>query len=147
VQRLGEGDAGAPAAQWLFCPMLDDRTAADRALDAVDHRVWNNVRNRFGWRSYLGAEPGAAEPPAFSVPGRREQPAGLPPAWIGVGDIDLFHAENRSYAARLREVDVPAEFHVVAGAPHGFETWAARTRPARAFVGAAQEWLGRTLAV
>src|SRR5690606_13782192 len=56
VQRVrDDGDEDA-AAQWLWSPMLDDRTAADRRLDAVDHPVWNNRANRVGWRAYLGAE-------------------------------------------------------------------------------------------
>jgi hypothetical protein len=31
---------------------------------------------------------------------------GLPPAWIGVGDVDLFLEEDRRYAERLTESGV-----------------------------------------
>lgn len=37
VQRIHDEGGRQPAAQWLFCPMLDDRTAADRSLDGVRH--------------------------------------------------------------------------------------------------------------
>lgn len=140
VQRLC--DAGEPPlAQWLFCPMLDDRTAARRDLDGLRHRVWDNRLNRFGWRSYLGVEPGADTVPHYSVAGRRENLAGLPPTWIGVGDIDLFHDEDLEYARRLRAAGVETTVHVVPGAPHGFEAWATDTGLARQYLATARSWL------
>ena len=66
----------------------------------MNHFVWNNQLNRLGWRSYLGVEPGADDVPPYAVPARRESLRGLPPAWIGVGDIDLFYDEDRDYAER-----------------------------------------------
>ena len=39
----------------------DDRTAARRELDGIEHPVWTNRLNRAAWRSYLGREPGAAD--------------------------------------------------------------------------------------
>ena len=145
AQRLLDEGGVQPVGQLLFCPMLDDRTAACRELDAVDHFVWNNRRNRFGWGAYLAAEPGTASVPPDAVPARRGELAGLPPAWIGVGDLELFHDEDVAYATRLREAGVPVELDVVPGAVHGFEVWAPDTVLARAYVGHAQAWLGRTL--
>ncbi len=78
AQRLHDEGGIQPAGQLLFCPMLDDRTAARRDLDVVDHFVWNNARNRFGWRSYLGHEPGTARPPDYAVPARRDDCSGTP---------------------------------------------------------------------
>jgi acetyl esterase/lipase len=142
VQRLH--DAGAhPLGQWLFCPMLDDRTAARTELDAVDHLIWNNTANRFGWSSYLGHEPGRAELPPYAVAARRADLSGLPPAWICVGDIELFHDEDVDYARRLESAGVPVTLDVIAGAPHGFENWAADTAPARMLIARAQAWLAQ----
>jgi len=146
VQRLHDSLGTQPLAQWLFCPMLDDRTAARSELDAVKHRIWSNKANRYGWRVYLGAEPGVATLPSYAVPARRMDLSGLPPAWIGVGDIDLFHDEDRDYAQRMRDAGVATTFHVVPGAPHGFESWAPKTAISRGHVAAAQSWLRDVLA-
>lgn len=106
----------AVAAQVLVYPMLDDRTSQRKDLDHPGHRLWNQSSNRFGWRAYLGdADPGEA------VPARRDDLAGLPPAWIGVGTLDLFHDEDLAYAERLRAAGVPCEVMVVDGAFHGFD--------------------------
>ncbi|MCS0499896.1 alpha/beta hydrolase [Protaetiibacter mangrovi] len=145
VHRLH--DAGAhPLAQWLFCPMLDDRTAADTTLDAVDHLVWNNVSNRFGWTSYLGQAPGGEVPP-YAVPARRIDLAGLPPAWICVGDIELFHDEDVDYARRLESAGVQVTLDVTTGTPHGFENWARDSAPARALLARARTWLADRIGI
>lgn len=142
VQRLHD-EGERPRAQWLFCPMLDDRTAARRALDTAGHRVWDNRLNRFGWRAYLGTEPGAPVVPLYAVPARREDVSGLPDTWIGVGDIDLFHDEAAGYARRLRAAGVATTLHVVPGGPHGFEAWAPSSEFSRRYLAAARAWLGR----
>jgi acetyl esterase/lipase len=141
VQRLHDSPGTQPLGQWLFCPMLDDRTAARSELDAVRHRIWSNRSNRYGWKVYLGAAPGAPDVASYAVPARRTDLSGLPPAWIGVGDIDLFHDEDRDYAERLRAAGVATTFHVVPGAPHGFESWAPKTAISRGHVAAALAWL------
>jgi acetyl esterase/lipase len=141
VQRLHDEVGPQPLAQWLFCPMLDDRTAARRDLDRVGHLVWNNRLNHFGWRAYLAAEPGVSKVPRYAVPARRGDLSGLPPAWIGVGDIDLFHDEDRAYAEQLRADGVETQFEVVPGGPHGFEAWGRDTEVGRTYLAAARTWL------
>lgn len=122
TQRLSDEGGVQPSAQALFCPMLDDRTAAKRELDSINHRIWTNKSNRAGWSSYLGHQPGVAEVSAYAVPARREDVSRLPPAWICVGDIDLFYEEDRLYSQRLRKAGVDCQLYVVPMAPHGFET-------------------------
>ncbi|WP_413318506.1 alpha/beta hydrolase [Agrococcus sp. 1P02AA] len=139
--RLRDAGGQRPIAQLLLCPMLDDRTAADRSLDAAEHFVWSNASNRIGWRALLGQEPGGATAPAHAVPARAADLSGLPSAWIGVGDIDLFHAEDLAYAERLRAAGVEVEVREVPGAPHGFESIAPSTEPAVRFRAAARAWL------
>ena len=116
TQRLLDERGARSAAQWLLCPLLDDRTAARRDLDSLRHHVWNNRLNRFGWRSYLAGESGSPQVPPYAVP------------------------------ARLRAAGVGAVLHVVRGAPHGCEAWAANTRPARPYLKTARAWLGEALA-
>ncbi|RLK52621.1 alpha/beta hydrolase [Microbacterium telephonicum] len=140
-------DAGdRVAAQWLFCPMLDDRTATDRARDAQAHFVWDNRANLVGWRSYLGDSLGAAELPPYAAAARRDDLAGLPPTWIYASEIELFLEEDRAYADRLRAAGVDVTFDLVPGAPHGFEAWAGDTDLARDLFGRARAWLGARLA-
>lgn len=141
AQRVCDGQPPYPVAQWLFCPMLDDRTAARRDLDAEKHFVWDNRLNQFGWQAYLGSEPGGATVPRYAVPARRDDLTGLPTAWIGVGDIDLFFAEDLTYARRLSTSGVSVTFDEVPGAPHGFERWGLKTRTASAYLGRARDWL------
>ncbi|MFI1358724.1 alpha/beta hydrolase [Streptomyces sp. NPDC020898] len=145
VQRLHDAGGSQPVGQWLFSPMLDDRTAARRELDQVQHRVWNNAANRTGWGAYLGAGSGDPRTPAYAVAARRADLRGLPPAWISVGDIDLFADECRAYAQRLREAGVDCAFDLVPGAPHGFEVWAPDTRIARGLLERSRGWLGARL--
>lgn len=145
VQRLHDEPGPGALAQWLFCPMLDDRTASLRELDALGHRVWPNPLNAIGWRAYLGKEPGSDEVPAYAVPARRADLSGLPPAWIGVGDIDLFYQEDRLYGERLAAAGTTVSFKTVPGAPHGFESWARTSAIAQAFIASAQDWLEETI--
>ena len=145
AQRLHNTGETSPVAQWLFCPMLDDRTAARRDLDGVNHFVWNNQLNRLGWRSYLGVEPGADDASSLRCPCAPREFRGSPPAWIGVGDIDLFYDEDRDYAERLSAAGVEATFEVVPGAPHGITSWAFDTSIARDHIRRAQAWLGQAL--
>ncbi|MCS5729564.1 alpha/beta hydrolase [Herbiconiux moechotypicola] len=149
VQRLHDEGGVQPVAQWLFAPMIDDRTAADRSLDALDHFVWNNASNREGWSGYLGRAPGdpsdAAVPP-YASPARRPDLTGLPPAFLSWADIELFAAEDGAYADRLRASGVEVHTDVVAGGVHGFENWAATTPVAQALITRAQTWLEGALA-
>ncbi|RUQ96905.1 alpha/beta hydrolase [Labedella endophytica] len=145
AHRLLDEGGTQPVAQWLFAPMLDDRTAARTELDAIDHPVWNNSANRFGWSSYLGTEAGAEDAPRYAVPARRDDLSGLPPVWIYSGDIELFHDEIVAYTARLRSAGVDVTAEVVPGAAHGFENWAHSTDLAQGLIRRAQEWLERTL--
>lgn len=90
-------------------------------LDRRGVRLWNNASNHFGWRSYLEGEPGSVDVSELAAPARAQDLSGLPPAWIGVGSLDLFADEDIEYARRLREAGVPCDLEVVEGAFHGFE--------------------------
>lgn len=121
VQRIADSDTVQPAAQVLIYPMLDDRTGARRELDAVKHRLWNNKNNRGAWGWYLGQPAGQQSLPAYAAPVRQKDLSKLPPTWVGVGELDLFHEEDCHYAERLRAAGVACDLYVAPGAPHGFE--------------------------
>lgn len=144
-QRLVADGGSRPAALWLSAPMLDDRTAARRDLDALRHLGWTNDNNLYGWSSYLATPPGATDVPEFAVAARRDDLTGTPPTWIGVGTIDLFHDEDVAYAQRLRAAGVEVELDIVPGAPHGFDSWAPGAGLAREFHARARRWLATTM--
>lgn len=110
-----------PAFQLLVYPMLDDRTATRTDLETKNVRVWTPASNHYAWSAYLGHPPGQAAANPYAAAARREDLRGLPPAWIGVGTLDLFHDEDVTYAKRLEASGVPCELHLVPGAFHGFD--------------------------
>ena len=115
-------DRGGPAiaAQLLIYPMLDDRTPApDSALAPL--LTWSHEDNRTGWGALL---PGDGEVPAYAAPARESDVSGLPPTYVDVGDLDLFHTEAIGYATLLKAFGVPTELHVLPGCPHAFEALA-----------------------
>jgi len=120
--------------QCLIYPMLDDRTASSRAVPPhIGQLLWTGEANRFGWESFLGQKPGLDSAPRNAVPARVENLAGLPPAFIGVGGIDLFVDEDIEYGRRLNAAGVQTELVVVPGAFHGFDVIAPDTSLAKQF--------------
>jgi acetyl esterase/lipase len=115
-------------AQLLAYPMLDDRTAERKDVDQRGMRIWDRASNRFAWAAYLGNSD-----PTVAVPARRADLSGLPPAWIGVGTLDLFHDEDLEYAERLRAAGVACHVEEVPGAFHGFDGMAPNAKVSKAF--------------
>jgi acetyl esterase/lipase len=110
------------AFQALVYPMLDDRTGSTRDVPPhVGTLIWTPQSNRFGWSSLLGVPAGSRRIPYGAVPARVENLRNLPPAFIGVGSIDLFVEEDIAYAGRLIGAGVATELNVVPRAYHGFE--------------------------
>ena len=108
--------------QCLVYPMLDDRTGTSRTVPPwVGTLIWTPNKNRFGWESFLGTAAGKAAAPKGAVPARVADLKGLPPAFIGVGTLDLFCDEDIDYAQRLNASGVMTELNLVPGAFHGFD--------------------------
>jgi acetyl esterase/lipase len=108
--------------QLLIYPALDDRTGSSHpAPPAVGHFLWTPSANRFAWSSLLGVPAGSSKVPVAAVPARVASVSGLPPAWIGVGALDLFVEEDMEYARRLVHAGVATELLVMRGAFHGFD--------------------------
>lgn len=131
AQRAHDEDVPL-AFQLLMYPMLDDRTVLRTEHGNRGELIWTPRENRFGWTSYLGQPPGD-DAPAYAAPARRHDLVGLPPAWIGVGSLDLFHDEDVAYAQRLLAAGVSCVLEVVADAPHAFDLLNFDTATARAF--------------
>jgi acetyl esterase/lipase len=128
LRARDDGSAVRPVLQLLVYPMLDDRTVTRSDLDGNRYRLWGQESNRFGWTSYLnGADP------QIAVPARREDLAGLPPAWVGVGTRDMFYDEDVGYADRLKAAGVPCRVEIVPGAFHSFDVIRPKAGVSRSF--------------
>lgn len=120
--------------QLLIYPTLDDRTGSTHPVPpGIGEFIWNAKSNRFAWTSLLGVPAGSASVPPGSVPARVENVAGLPPAFISAGAIDLFVKEDIEYAGRLIAAGVATELHVIPGAYHGYDILAPETAVSKRF--------------
>jgi len=107
--------------QLLIYPMLDDRTVTTPDPHPyTGEYIWTAESNRFGWTALLGQEPGSPGVSPYAAAARAEKLEGLPPAFIGVGPLDLFLEEDMEYARRLMRAGVSTELHVYPGTFHGF---------------------------
>ena len=57
---------------------------------------------------------------AYAAVARADDLTSLPPAFIGVGSLDLFLEEDLAYVRNLSRAGVPVELHVYPGAFHRF---------------------------
>lgn len=120
-------DASVPVArQILIYPMLDDRTTVPD-LHLLPFATWTYDDNYTGWRALLGDQIGRPDVSPSVVPARLEDHAGLAPAYIEVGELDIFRDESIRYARGLGRAGVSTELIVRPGAPHGFDVIAIGT--------------------
>lgn len=114
-----------PCAQILIYPMLDHRTGTAEEPNPnlmTGEFGWTREHNRFGWLAMQGSYDLSDERVGYFSPARAGDLSGLPPAFIGVGALDLFLEEDIDYARRLVRSGVPVECHVYAGAVHGADS-------------------------
>jgi acetyl esterase/lipase len=138
IAVMGDSGGGAPAAgaailardrgvplarQILIYPMLDDRNQTPDPARA-EFLTWTYDNNYTAWSAVLGADFGTDEVSSIAAPARLTDFTGLAPAYLDVGDLDIFRDEDIAYAQRLALAGVPVELHVHPGAPHGWERFA-----------------------
>ena len=108
------------AKQILIYPMLDDRNIIPNP-QIETYAPWKSFDNKVGWQALLGDLYGTDQVPAYAAPARATDLSNMPPTYIDTGGLDLFRDEDINYAARLAHANVPTEFHLYPGVPHGFE--------------------------
>lgn len=113
------------AFQLLIYPMIDDRNVTPSSHAITHPSVWNRDANIAGWRAYLGGDIGGGDVSPYAAPARATELSGLPPAYIAVGELDLFLDEDIDYAQRLLQAGVTTELHVYPGAFHGSDLFVA----------------------
>ena len=119
VAQRGTDEGIGLRAQVLVYPMLDDRTALRGDHAGRGKFMWTPASSRWAWTAYLGREPQMSDAPEYAAPARRTDLSGLPPAWVGVGDLDILYDEGVAYAERLEACGVPCELVAVPGMYHG----------------------------
>lgn len=124
----------APCFQWLFYPMLDDRNVTPSSRAIVHPSVWNRDSNITAWTAYLGELAGSERIPIYAAPSRADDLSGLPPAFIGTAELDLFLDENIDYAQRLIASGISTELVVYPRAIHGFDLFAPNAAISRRFI-------------
>jgi acetyl esterase/lipase len=110
------------AKQILVYPMLDDQNMMENE-SMKPFAFWTTEDNIVAWTALLGEKAGKPEADIsqYVVPARAQNLAGLPPAYIDVGGLDIFRNEDITYATRLLAENITTEFHLYPGLPHGFE--------------------------
>jgi len=124
-------------AQVLIYPMLDDRAVLSGDDADRGRFVWTPESSRFSWTAYLGREPRMSVAPPYAAPARRDDLTGLPPAWIGVGDLDLYYDEDVAYAEKLHAFGVPCELVTVPRMYHAADGFAQSAASMQEFTAAA----------
>lgn len=132
-------DAGVELAkQILIYPMLDDRNI-EPDPHIAPFMSWTYDNNYTGWRALLGDAMGSDGVSPLAAPARLQDFSGLAPAFIDVGELDIFRDEGIRYASRLLAAGISCELHVRPGSPHSYdlmnrggtiaaEAWAERYR-------------------
>ena len=121
VAILSRDRQGPPVArQLLIYPMLDDRTTIPDPYIAP-LAGWSYDDNATGWNALLGAGHEKRDIEPASAPGRLKDAADLPPAYIEVGQLDIFRDEDIRYALTLSQCGVPVELHLHPGVPHEYD--------------------------
>jgi acetyl esterase/lipase len=115
-------DRSGPALCFMMpiYPQIDDRNETASSREIVDIGIWDRAGNIEAWEWYLGGQPADQ----YSAPARATDLAGLPPAFIDVGDRDMFMDEDVEFANRLQDAGIPVELHVYPGAYHASEVFA-----------------------
>jgi acetyl esterase/lipase len=133
VAQRATDEGIALRAQVLVYPMMDDRTALRDDHGGRGRFMWTPASSRWAWTAYLGREPTLSEAPEYAAPARRTDLSGLPPAWVGVGDLDILYDESVAYAERLKAHGVPCELVAVSGMYHGADGIKPKVPAMRAF--------------
>lgn len=119
VAQRATDEGIALRAQVLVYPMLDDRSTLIDDHGGRGRFMWTPESSRWAWTAYLGRAPRDDVAPEYAAPARRTDLTGLPPAWVGVGDLDILFDEGVAYAEQLTSCGVPTELVTVTGMYHG----------------------------
>lgn len=136
-----------PCLQLLNAPMLDDRGETRSSHAVLDPRTWDRDSNLAAWNAYLEGNAGGEGISPYAAPARANELAGLPPAYVNVGDLDGLLDEDIAYAQAMSHAGVPVELHVYPGAYHGSAISIPDAALSRRWIADELSALGRALGV
>lgn len=115
-------DRGGPSFKYMvpIYPMIDDRNESASSKLVTDVGIWDRAGSIEAWGWYLGGNPADH----YAAPARATDVSGLPPAYIDVGELDMFRDEDIDFVKKLSEANVAVEFHLWPGAYHASEVFA-----------------------
>ncbi|HEY5250136.1 MAG TPA: alpha/beta hydrolase fold domain-containing protein [Acidimicrobiales bacterium] len=120
VAQMARDRSGVQLAfQLLIYPVIDDRMETPSMKAFSTTPVWTSGSNAQMWDHYLGVKRDYVS--NYAAPGRSNDLADLPPAYIMTAELDPLRDEGISYGQRLMQAGVAAELHCFAGACHGFD--------------------------
>jgi acetyl esterase/lipase len=132
------------AGQLLLCPMIDNTNTTVASLQYDGIGTWQREMNLLAWSCVLGDDLAfRPDAPAYAAPSRAADVAGLPPAFIEVGEAEAFRDEDTEYALRIWATGGQAELHVWGGGAHGFDMYMPEAEISRAALSARASWLRR----
>jgi acetyl esterase/lipase len=109
----------AIALQALCVPVFDDRCSTPSMHQFVEAPVFGAREAKKMWHDYLGPDVDRSAVSPYAAPARAQSLAGLPPAFVQVGDRDPLRDEGIEYAMRLMQEGVPVELYCAPGQLHG----------------------------
>ncbi|MGE7602543.1 alpha/beta hydrolase [Peribacillus sp. NPDC097675] len=139
--------------QMPLYPMINDLNDSFSNKEITGNYVWNYSLNEYGWSMYLGDLKDSENIPHHAAPARAtvEDLKGLPYTYTCVGQLDPFRDETLQYVTKLAQAGVDVDFHLYAGAYHGFESLNPQAdlsnKTIREYIDAAKYGLNRTIEV
>lgn len=132
-------------AQMLAIPMIDDRDDTGVSWKQFETgTLWPGKSNRMAWEMVLGSARGGPHVDEIQCPARATDLSNLPPAFIDVGECEVFRDGAVAYASHIWQSGGTAELHVWPGVYHGAHVL--EDAPVtRAMVAAEKEYLVRVL--
>ena len=109
--------------------MIDDRNETASSREITDICIRESAHNVEAWSRYLG-EP---EADGDAAPSRVADLPGLPPCFIGVGELDLFRNETREFVPHQTLAGVLCKLHMIPQCSHAMEVFAPEARTSKEF--------------
>jgi acetyl esterase/lipase len=110
--------------QLLIYPAINDLNVAQVSASIPENLFWSRENALIGWRAYLGRLADGSRIPEHAAAFRAERLAGLPPAYLAAGALDMFVPDMLTYGSRLMDDGIATELHIYPGAFHAFDAFA-----------------------